>query len=150
MSHPLSGFEVCGKYGKRSGERMHAMIEIIVGWWQSMEYVWVVAISLDPWSNCDAMKKCRNLGHQLTAFWRHLCVDAFRRQSTAPSERQRAKVMHRHIYSYVRVFFEDGHCHLHSSLTFRHLRCTCSGDFCRGCGVSPTPAARIPMQSQRP
>ena len=27
--------------------------------------------------------------------------------------------------AYVVVFFEDGHCHLHSSFTIRHFRCTC-------------------------
>ena len=38
-----------------------------------MEYVWVLAIVLGPWSNRDAMTNAAILDLQLTAFWRHLC-----------------------------------------------------------------------------
>ena len=40
-----------------------------------------LAIVLDPWSNRDAVTNAAILDLQLTAFWRHLCGDAFRRQS---------------------------------------------------------------------
>ena len=69
-----------------------------------MEYVWVLAIALDPWSSHDAMTSAAILDFQLTVFWRTLCVDAFRRQSTASSEPQRAKVMHWYKCGYVIVF----------------------------------------------
>ena len=40
-----------------------------------------LAIVLGPWSNRDAVTNAAILDLQLTAFWRHLCGDAFRRQS---------------------------------------------------------------------
>ena len=40
-----------------------------------------LAIVLGPWSNSDAVTNAAILDLQLTAFWRHLCGDAFRRQS---------------------------------------------------------------------
>ena len=79
-----------------------------------MQCVFVLAIVLGPWSNCDVMTNSAIWDLRPTAFWRHLCVD-------------RAKVMYWCSCVCVKsVFFEDGHCLLHSSLTFRHLRCTCS------------------------
>ena len=59
-------------------------LNIIAGWGQ---YVGVLAIALGPWSIRDAVTSAAILDPQLTVFWRHLCVDAFRRQSTALSER---------------------------------------------------------------
>ena len=40
--------------------------------------------------NSEAMTNAAILDLQLIAFWRHLCGDAFRRQSIGPSKRQRA------------------------------------------------------------
>ena len=51
-------------------------------------WYWALAIVLGPWSNRDAMTNAAILDLQLTAFWRHLCDDALRRQSRAPGERQ--------------------------------------------------------------
>ena len=125
-----------------------------------MEYVWVLPIVLGPWSNRDAMTNAAILGHQLTAFWRHLCVDAFRHQSTAPSERQLAEEMQQ------RCSRRSTGAVAHASLCFSSIaiatytalspsvnnavRVPCSWASCRGCGDSPTPAARILMQLQRP
>ena len=55
-------------------------------------WCWTLAIVLGPWSNRDAMTNAAILDLQLTFFWRHLCGDAFRRQLTSPSDRQRARI----------------------------------------------------------
>ena len=78
-----------GSCGKRDCEKVHA-INITVRCRQSMDMS-------GPWLFCwargltvNADDKFSNLDYQPTAFWRHLCDDASRRQWAAPSERQKA------------------------------------------------------------
>ena len=82
----LARFWLAGRDGRAPPRSLHRCLNVI-STMRSREYV----VGIGPWRSCwvcglDAMTHAANLDLHLTAFWRHLCGDAFRRQSTAPSD----------------------------------------------------------------